>query len=87
LPEVVDITTNETDIFQLLRIQQKGKSQRPGMDIKSNHLMLHSEQVLDHPTPDTALSTGHKKTVSTHASEKEMRMNSLERESDLYWPR
>jgi hypothetical protein len=33
------------------------------------------------------LSTGHKKAVSTHASEKEMRMNSLERESDLYWPR
>jgi hypothetical protein len=40
------------------------------MDIKSDHLVVRIEQVLDHPAADTALSTGHQKTVFTHAFEK-----------------
>jgi hypothetical protein len=40
------------------------------MDIQSDHLMVHIEQLLDHPTADAALSAGHQKTVFTHAFRK-----------------
>ena len=66
MPEVIDVPTNEMDFLQLLRRQQKGKSHRLIINIKSNDILTHVKQVLYYPAPYKALSACHKKTILAH---------------------